>query len=110
MCLKDFFRRKDRDIVLGEINPGFEQRDQFHQLLFDRAQAARECTLQLLGCDLSLKKSLRLDQVADRFRLGQIDTPVQKRAHGEFAGLSQASSAGQGEFHHVPKDYRRPVS
>ncbi len=37
---QDFLRRGDADVVLGKIDSGFEQRDQFQQLFFDRLDAA----------------------------------------------------------------------
>ena len=32
-CSRILFRGKDRDVVLGEVNAGFEQGDQLHQFL-----------------------------------------------------------------------------
>ena len=34
--------RRDADVVLGEVDAGFEQRDQFEQLLLERRDAARD--------------------------------------------------------------------
>ena len=109
MSLQDLLRRKDRNIVLGEINAGFEHRDQLHQFLFDGLQAAGERAFQLLGCDLGLIERLRLDQIADRLRLGEIDASVEKRAHGELARLGEAGAAGQGQLDHVAQNHRRAV-
>ena len=35
---QDLLGRRDADIVFGEIDAGFEQRDQFQQLLLNRAR------------------------------------------------------------------------
>ena len=63
-----------------------------------------------MGCNLRLIQRLRLDQVADSFSLGEIDAPIEERAHGEFAGLGQASPSGEGKINHVSEDHWRTVS
>ena len=109
MCCRICSAGRTETSSSAKSTPASSSSDQFYQFLFDRAQSPREGALQLLGRDLCLVESLRLDQVADRFRLGQIDAAVEKCAHGEFAGFSQTRSAGQSQFHHVPQDYRRSV-
>ena len=74
--MQDCFCGKDGHVVFREINSGLEQSDEFHQLLFDRLQSPREAALQLLGGHFCLVESLRLDEVADRFGLGQIDAAI----------------------------------
>ena len=107
--LKNLFRRKDGDIVLGEVNAGFEHGDQLYQFLFDGLQAARERAFKLLSRNLGLIEGLRLDQVADSLRLGEIDASVEKGAHGEFAGLGQACAPSQSQLDHVAQDHGRTV-
>ena len=99
----------DGDVVFGEIDAGFEQRDQLHQLLLDRLQAFRERAFELLGGDLGLEEGLRVDQVADRFGLGEVEASVEEGAHGEFAGFGEAGAAGEREFDDVAQDDGRAV-
>ena len=75
----------------------------------DRLQAPRQRALQLLRRNLRLIQRLRIDQVAHRLGLREIDAPVQKRPHGELARLGQARSGGHAEFHNVPQHHRRSV-
>ena len=98
-----------RDIVFGKIDSGFEQGNQFDQFLLDRLQAPRERSLQLLRRDLGLIQSLRVDQIAHRLGLREIDAAVEKGAHGELAGLGQARAGGHAQFDDVPQDDRRSV-
>jgi hypothetical protein len=37
---EEFLRRGDADVVLGEVDAGFEQGDQFEQLLLDGREQA----------------------------------------------------------------------
>jgi hypothetical protein len=46
------------DVVFGEVDAGFEQRDQFDELLLDWLQALLERAFQLLGGDLGLEQRL----------------------------------------------------
>ena len=87
--LGNLLRCCHRHIVFGEVDSGLEQRDQLYQLLFEGLQPMRERALELLRCYFGLVKRLRVDQVAHRFGLGQVEPAVQKSAHGELAGLGQ---------------------
>src|SRR5258708_27615933 len=69
----------------------------------------RERAFELLGGDFGLIKSLRVNQVADGFCLGEINASVEKGAHGEFAGLGEASAASESEFNNMAKDHGRSV-
>ena len=63
----------------GEVDARFEQGDQLDQFLLDWLQVASgERTLELLRGDLRLVKSLRLDQIANRFGLRQVDASIQE--------------------------------
>ena len=108
--LQDLFSRYHRDIVLGEVNAGLEQRNQFHQFLLDGLQAAGECPFKLLGCHLGLVKSPRLDQIAYSLGLSEIDASLEEGAHGKFARFSDASAARQSKLNNVTQNHRRTVS
>ena len=84
-------------------------RNQFDQLLLDRLQSARKRTLELLRRDFRLIQRLRIDQVAHRLGLRQVDAPVEKGAHGELAGLGQASTRSHAQFDDVPQHNRRSM-
>ena len=77
--------------------------------LLDGLEPARERALKLLRRNLGLIKRLRLDQVADRFCLRQINAAIEKRAHGELARLGQSGTLGERNLHDVAQDDRRPV-
>ena len=49
---------QDRNVVFGEIDAGFEHRDQLDQLLFDWLQTPGESAFELLGGDLRLVERL----------------------------------------------------
>ena len=71
--------------------------------------ATRQRAFQLLRCNLRLIQRLRIDQIANRFRLGQVDAAVQKSAHRELAGFGGARSCCDAQFHDVAQDDRRSV-
>ena len=98
-----------RHIVFREIDSGFEHRDQFHQLLLDRLQPPRQRALQLLRRHFRLIQSLRVDQIAHRLGLRQIDASVEKRAHGELPGLRQSRSGRHAKLHDMPQHHRRSM-
>ena len=81
--------RRDADVVFGEIDAGFEQRDQLQQLLLDRRDAARDRAARLLRGDARLVERGGFDQVADGFGLRQVDAAVEEGAQRELAGLGQ---------------------
>ncbi len=81
--------RRHADVVLGEIDAGFEQRDQFQQLFLQRGQPARDGAFHLLRRDARLVESGGVDQIAHGLGLRQIDAAVQVGAQGELAGLGQ---------------------
>ena len=99
----------DGDVVFGEIDAGFEQRDQLNQLLLDGLQATGKRAFELLGRDSRLVERLRLDQVADGLGLGEVEAAVKEGAHGEFAGLRQARAAFERQLDDVPQDHRGSV-
>src|SRR5229473_625488 len=90
------------DVVLGEVDASLEDSDELYEFLLDRLQASGKRALQLLGCYFGLVESLRVDQVADGFRLREVDASVEKRPHGEFAGFGQAGAGSDAEFDDMP--------
>ena len=82
---------RDVDVVFGEVDAGFEQRDQLEQLLLERRDPPRNGALHLLRGDARLVERGGVDQVADSFGLRQIDAAVQIAAQRELAGLGGPS-------------------
>ena len=103
-------RRSHADIVLGEIDAGFEQGDQFQQLLLQRSQAARDGAIHLLRRDARLVERGGVDQIAHGLGLRQIDAAVQKGAQGELAGLGQARAGVERALHGVAQHDGRTVA
>ena len=99
----------DGNIIFGEVNPGFHQGNEFDKLLLDGCDPLRQCAFKLLGSDAGLEERLRVDEVANGFGLGEIDTAVQKGTHGELAGFGEASAVLKGEFDDVSEDHGRSV-
>ena len=105
----DALVRHDRNIVFGEINACLEDRNQLNQALFRFLQPPRERPSQLLCRHLDLIQRLRVNQVAHRFCLGQIDASVQERPRGEFARLRQSRPARHAHLDHVLQHHWRSV-
>ena len=93
---QDLCGGRHADIVFGEIDAGFEQRDQLEQLLLDRGDAARDRAADLLRGHARLVERGGFDQVAHGFGLRQIDAAVEKSAQGELAGLGQTRAGLRG--------------
>src|SRR5581483_5994384 len=81
------FGGENGNVVFGEVDAGFEDGDEIHELLLDGLDAARDGSAELLGSDFRLVERLRIDEVADGFGLGEIDAPIEEGAHGELAGI-----------------------
>src|SRR5581483_623112 len=96
--------RQDGNVILGEIDAGFESRDQFHQLVLDGLKAAGQSSFELLGGYPRLVQGLGVDKVAHGLGLGEIDAAIEEGAHGELTGLRQSSTACLGEFDNVAQD------
>jgi len=63
----------------------------------------------LLRGDFGLLERLRIDQVADRFGLGQINAAIQQAAHGELSGLGETRASGKRKLHNVTQNHGRTV-
>ena len=90
---QDLLVGDDGDIVFGEVDAGFHGGDQLDQLLLGGLQALGKCAFQLPRRDLRLVERLRIDEVAHRLGLRQIDAAVEEGAHGELARLGQPRAA-----------------
>jgi len=101
---------RDADIVLGEIDAGFQQRDQLEQLLLERRDAARYRSTGLLCGYAGLVKRGGVDQIADSFGPRQIDAAVQKGAQREFSRLGQARAGIEGPVQGKAQDHGRSVA
>ena len=101
---QDFGGGGDADVILGEIDAGFEERDEFEQLRFDRGEAAGDGALRLLGGDARLIERGGFDEVADGFGLREVDAAVEKSAQGEFAGFSEAGAGADSAVETMPED------
>src|ERR1700722_367244 len=100
---------KNRDVILREVDSSLEGCDQCDQILFDRLQAAGESAFELLCRNLGLIESLRVDEIADGFGLGEVDASVEEGAHGELARFGKARAAGHCQFDYVMQDCGRSV-
>ena len=89
------------DIVFGEIDAGLQQRNQLEQLLFQRSDAARYGSLDLLCSDTRLVDRRGFDEIADSLGLRKIEAAVEIRAKRELAWFGKARSGEHGPFHAV---------
>ena len=63
----------------------------------------------MLGGNFRLIERLRIDEVADRFRLRQIDAAVEEGTHRELPRLCETRSGSDAEFDDVPQNDWRTV-
>ncbi len=75
--------------LVGKVQRRLEPGRQIEQRAVDRANALRERALELIERRTRLNRRDRLDEVADGFRLDQIDPPAQVRAERELARLGK---------------------
>ena len=73
---QNFLRRRDSNIVFGEIDSGFEKRNQFKKLLLHRPDAAGHRTAYLLSRNARLVDGGCINQLANSFGLRKIDASV----------------------------------
>ena len=98
------------DIVFGEIDAGFEQRDQLQQMLLHRLKPPRDRTFGLPRGDARLIQRGGFDQIAHAFGLRQIDAAVEIGAQSELAGLGQAGSGRAGALQSIAQHGGRAVT
>ena len=107
---RDFGLGRHVHIVFGKVDAGFEQGDELNQRLLDGSDAAAERATHLAGGQARLGEGLRLDQVAHRLGLGEVEPAGEKGALGEFAGLGQPRAqierAAKQQFQHDRRSMR----
>ena len=110
----DLGLRRHVDVVFGKVDARFEQRDQFHQRLLHRLHAAAERAAHLAGGLPRLGQRLRIDQVAHRLGLREVELAGQKRALGKLARLGQPRAqlqcAAQQQLQHHRRAVRRNLN
>ena len=88
-CLGDVARCEEVIALVWKIDRGLEARDEIEQRGIDVANRARQRAVELIERRSRLERSRRVDQVADRFGLHQIDPAIEKCAERELARLGQ---------------------
>ena len=108
-CGGQFLLRCDVQIVFGEVDAGFEQRDEFDEGLLYGRDAMAERAAHLAGGLARLSEGLRVDEVADRFSLGEVEAAGEECALREFAGLGEARAEIERSAQQQLQDHRRAV-
>lgn len=106
---RNFVLRRHINIVLGEVNTGFEQGNQLNQRLLHRRHSVAQCAPHLAGGLACLGERLRIDQVPHRFGLREIDAACKKCALRELAGLRQPRTEFQSVAEERFKNNRRTM-
>ena len=75
----------DGNVVFREVDARLQQRNQLNQFLLNRLQALGKSSVKLLRRNFRLIQSLRVDKVADRFGLREVNASPEKGSHGELA-------------------------
>ena len=84
--------------LVGKVERRFETHGQVEQPAVHARDFGRERPLQLVVGRASLERRHRVDEIAHRFGLHQIDPAVQKRAQRELAGFCQTRPLGHRRF------------
>ena len=95
--------------LVGKINRGLEPRHQVEQRQIDLGDEMSERAVELIERRARLQGRHRVDQVGDRFRLHQIDPPVEKRAQRELARLGGTRAARDRRCHNRSQHHGAPV-
>ena len=85
-----FLGRDEVITLLGEIQRRFEWRDDLQQRGVELAQPPGERPFELIERHARLERRDRLDQIANRFGLHQVHSPVQESAERELTGIGDA--------------------
>ena len=101
--------RRHVHIVLGKVDARFEQRDQLHQRLLHRLHAPAQRAAHLARGLARLGQRLRLDQVAHRLGLRQVQPAGQKCALRKLARLGQPRAQLQRAAQQQLQHHRRAV-
>jgi hypothetical protein len=107
---QDFGGGGDADVVLGEVDAGFEEGDEFEELRLDGGDETRDGALSLLCGDAGLVEGCRFDEIAYGLGAGQVDATVQVSAQGELTGFGEACTGFHGAVEAMAKDYGGTVA
>ena len=80
----------DVQIVFGEVDAGFEQRDELDERLFYGRDTMAERATHLARGLAHLGESLRVDEVTHRFSLREVEAAGKECTLRKFAGLGEA--------------------
>src|SRR6185437_9971537 len=97
------------EIVFGEIDAGFEKRDELDKRSLDRSDAARKRAPHLAGRLTRLSESLGFNEVAHSLSLRQIDAAGNKRALRKLAGFGKSCAQLDGTSKQKFQHGRRPM-
>ena len=106
---RDLVLRRHVDVVFGKVDAGFEQGDEFDERLFDGRHAVAERAAHLAGGLARLGEGLRVDEVANRFSLREVEPAGEECALGKFAGLGQARAQLEGAAQQQLQHHGRAV-
>ena len=106
---RDLRLRRHVQVVFGKVDASFEQRDELHERLLCRSHAPAKRTTHLARGLARLRKRLRIDEVANRFGLRQVEPPGKKRALGKLSRLGQTRAELQRPAQQELQHHRRPV-
>ena len=95
--------------LIRKIDRGLQPRDQIEECGIDLADRLRERALKLIERRARLQRRNGINQIADGFRLNEIDAAVQKRPQRELARLGQPRARAHRRFQDGPQHDRAPV-
>ena len=88
------------NIFVREVDVRLDMSQRFQEIVAQLVDALRQSAGELLVGRGQGQFRARADQVGHGFRLGEVQAPVEKRALGELARLSQARSVFQQRVQH----------
>ncbi len=83
------FLRVRRNVFVGKINVRLDVREHVHQIIAEPVDALRKFSGKLFVGGGQRQFRARMDQISDRFGLGEVKASVEKRAAREFAGFGR---------------------
>ncbi len=106
---RDLLCRRHIHIVFAKVDAGFEQRNQFHERLLSRRHPMTQRATQLARRLPCLRECLRLDQIANRLGLREIDAPCQKCTLRELARVGKTRTQLECAAQQQLQNHRRSV-
>ena len=92
--------RRGRDAVLHEVDRGFEEGQHAHEVVHDRAEAAREAAGEVFDGDVQRRRRPRTHHVEHRLGLAQVEPAVEEGAQGELAAPGRPRALAQRQLDH----------